>query len=125
MYEEMEAKKREEEKKGKENSMFKEFYEFEDGLQRKEPITVYNAQGDIRQCNEGKYDFLFSESHDKTNVILEFHVPKFMDTSLINVDLNPMYVKFDVKGKITQLKMPNEIIVEKSKAQRSTTTGVL
>ena len=48
-----------------------------------------------------------------------------MDTSLINVDLNPMYVRFEVKGKVTQLKMPEEIIVERSKVQRSQMSGVL
>ena len=121
----MQKKKEEDEKKGKENTMFKEFYEFEAGLKRSEEITVHNASGDIRQCNEGKYEFHFSETQDKTCVILEFHVPKFMDTSLINVDLNPMYVRFDVKGKITQLKMPEEIIVERSKVQRSLMSGVL
>ena len=38
----MQKKKEEDEKKGKENSMFKEFYEFENGLKRSEDISVYN-----------------------------------------------------------------------------------
>jgi len=69
--------------------MFKEYHEFEENSKKKEPISVYNQFGDIRQCNEGKYDFLYSESTDKTCVILEFKIPKFLDTSLVNVDLNP------------------------------------
>ena len=48
-----------------------------------------------------------------------------MDTSKIKVDLNPNYVRIDVKGKITQWRFENDIIVEKATVQRSTTTGVL
>ena len=68
---------------------------------------------------------MFSETPDKTCLVLDLQLPRFMDTSLINVDLNPEYVRVDVKGKITQLKFDCEIIVEKSKVQRSTTTGSL
>ena len=62
---------------------------------------MYNNFADIRQCNEGKYEFEFSESGDKTSIILEIQIPRFMDTSLINLDLQPAYVRIDVKGKIT------------------------
>ena len=48
-----------------------------------------------------------------------------MDTSLLNVDLQPSYIRCDIKGKITQIKFPEEIMVEKSKVQRSQTTGWL
>tara|TARA_B110000285_G_C14778731_1_gene447476 strand:+ start:370 stop:603 length:234 start_codon:yes stop_codon:yes gene_type:complete len=41
------------------------------------------------------------------------------------VDLNPDYVRLDIKDRITQLSIPENILVEKSKVQRSTTTGVL
>jgi protein TilB len=105
--------------------MFKDYKEFDEANKKKDPISVYNQFGDIRQANEGKYEFKFSESQDKVNVILELWVPKFMDTSLVNIDLNPTYVRIEIKGKITQLKFPDEIIVSKSKVQRSTTTGVL
>ena len=105
--------------------MFSDFREFEEGQKKKEAPSVYNPQGDIRQCNEGKYEWLFSESEDKTCLVLDVYLPKFMDTSLIQVDLNPQYIRLDIKGKITQLKFEQEIVVEKSKVQRSTTTGVL
>ena len=48
-----------------------------------------------------------------------------MDTSLLNVDLQPSYIRCEIKGKITQIKFPEEIMVEKSKVQRSQTTGWL
>jgi protein TilB len=90
-----------------------------------EPPPVYNAEGEIRQCNQGKYKFKFLDNWDDEDIIFELYVPKFLDTSLINVDLNPLYVRIDVKGKITQIKFEQEIIVAKSKVQRSTTTGAL
>jgi protein TilB len=48
-----------------------------------------------------------------------------MDTSLVDVDLHPVYVRLDIKGKVTQLKFDEEILVDKSKVQRSQTTGAL
>ena len=48
-----------------------------------------------------------------------------MDTGSLNVDLEPDYVRCDIKGRVTQLLLPEEILVEKSNVQRSTTTGSL
>ena len=123
MYKDMmeNQKKEEEEKKKLETKDY--MYDIDKHL--REPPPVYNPEGEIRQCNQGKYKFKFLDNWDQENLIFELYVPKFLDTSLINVDLNPMYVRIDVKGKITQVKFDEEIIVEKSKVQRSTTTGAL
>ena len=86
---------------------------------------MYNHQGEVRQCNEGKYEFHFTEDEEKDLITLELQVPRFLTTELIDVDLNPEYVRIDIKGKITQLRFPEEIIVEKSQVQRSQTTGFL
>lgn len=48
-----------------------------------------------------------------------------METSSLNVDLHPDYLRCEIKGKITQLIIPEEILVEQSKVQRSQTTGAL
>ena len=101
MYQEMVAKKEADEKKSNENTMFSDFREFEAKQKKKGPMSIYNPQGDIRQCNEGRYDFLFSESKDRTCILLEVQIPRFMDTSLVNVDLNPTYIRLEIKGKIT------------------------
>jgi len=115
----MEEKKRQDEEKSKQNTMFKEFYEMEEMYKRKGPPEVYTAAGQLRQCNEGKYEFKFSENPERTCVVLEVQIPKFMSTSLVKVDMQPTYVRLDVKDKITQLKFPEEILVEKSTLQRS------
>lgn len=125
MYEEMKEQKDETERKKNENNMFKDFREFEEQNKRKGPPSVYNPQGELRQCNEGRYEFLMDESEDKTCLQVQLWLPKYMDTSNVNVDLNPLYVRVDVKGKITQLKFDEEILVEKSELKRSQNTGVL
>lgn len=65
------------------------------------------------------------ESADGLKLIIEIAVPKFMDTGSLNVDLHPDFVRCTIKDKVTQLLIPEEILVEKSQVQRSTTTGAL
>ena len=67
----------------------------------------------------------FQESDDKTCWIYELQVPKFMDTDSLNVDVQPTYVRSDIKGKITQLSWPDEVLCDRATLQRSTTTGYL
>ena len=47
------------------------------------------------------YKYEFRESDDKTMVIFELEVPKFMDTSSLNVDVQPTYVRAEIKDKVT------------------------
>jgi len=87
---------------------------------------VYKKDGSIRICNQGKYEFLLDEDYFKTGITtFTLKLPKYLDTSQVKVDLNPQYVRCDVKGKITQLKFDYEIKVEGSSIQRSQTTGYL
>jgi len=86
---------------------------------------VYNARGEIRQCNEGKYDFHIDDVSDASKVIFELGVPKYLDTSALDVDVNPFYVRCVVKDKVTQLKLPAEVRSDAATVQRSRTTGCL
>jgi len=86
---------------------------------------VYNFRGEIRQCNEGKYDFNLDDITDPTKVIFELGVPKYLDTTALDVDVNPEYIRVVVKDKVTQLKLPSEVRPDASKVQRSRTTGCL
>lgn len=112
--------KKEEEKKQKSKSI----YEMDD--LPKLPPSVYKENGEIRICNQGKYVFYINEDiYDKGIMLFELHLPKFMDTSHVKINLNPQYIRVDAKGKITQLRFEHEVIVEECKIQRSTTTGHL
>jgi protein TilB len=48
-----------------------------------------------------------------------------MDSSLINLDIQPHYVRVTLKGKSLQLALSEEVKPDSSKAQRSQTTGHL
>jgi protein TilB len=50
---------------------------------------------------------------------------RYLDTSLLDVDIQPTYVKVLIKGKIFQIVFHEEIKTESSTAQRSQTTGHL
>ena len=50
---------------------------------------------------------------------------KFLDTSLLDVDVQPGVVRVLVKGLLLQLVLPEEVSPDRSLAQRSLTTGAL
>ena len=54
------------------------------------------------------------ESSDRTKLIFNMEVPKFMSTDQLNVDLQPQYVRVDVRGKVTQIRFDEDILVERS-----------
>lgn len=54
-----------------------------------------------------------------------FHRHRFLDSSLIEVDAQPNYIRVTVKGKIFQMALNDEIRVDDSTSQRSQTTGNL
>ena len=48
-----------------------------------------------------------------------------MDTSLLDVDVQPKYVRVTLKGKVLQLVLPEDVASDSSTAKRSQTTGHL
>lgn len=50
---------------------------------------------------------------------------RFLDTSLIDVDVQPNYVRVIIKKKIFQMALNDEICIEGSTSRRSETTGHL
>uniref|UniRef100_A0A8C9MXK6 Leucine-rich repeat-containing protein 6 n=1 Tax=Serinus canaria TaxID=9135 RepID=A0A8C9MXK6_SERCA len=54
--------------------------------------------------------------------VLNVNVPKHLDTSLLDVDVQPTYIRVLVKGKLV---LPEEVKPDSSSAKRSQTTGHL
>lgn len=52
-------------------------------------------------------------------------IVRFLDTSLVVVDVQPNYVRVTVKGKIFQMALNDEVRIDDSTSQRSQTTGRL
>ncbi len=68
------------------------------------------AEGAIRQCNEARLEFRFEETlagsgsgsgSGSGDIVLEVSVPKYLDSSLIDLDVHPHYVSVVIKGKVS------------------------
>ena len=81
----------------------------------------------VRQCNEGDFEFLLTEDggDDGDAVELEIKVGKFVDASLMDVDVQPRLVRALIKGRMLCLALPTEVLPDASTAQRSRVTGSL
>ncbi|KAL5281424.1 LRRC6 family protein [Megaselia abdita] len=92
---------------------------------KKETYTprFFASCGRPYNINQGKLDFDFKDEIDR--YILNLHVYKFLDTSLISVDLEVNYVRVTIKQKVFQLALAHEIRVSESSSKRSQITGEL
>ena len=52
---------------------------------------------EIRQKNEGKWEFTLQETADGSAVELDVAVGKYLDSTLIKADVQPSYVRLLVK----------------------------
>jgi protein TilB len=84
-------------------------------------LNFLKEDGTVMQKNEGGWSFLFKEDSD--NIYLDVATGKYLDTSLIDVDVHPKYVIITIKGKVLRLNLPDEVASDSSSAARSQTTG--
>ncbi|MEW5298245.1 MAG: hypothetical protein WDW36_001390 [Sanguina aurantia] len=92
---------------------------------RHESFPVLQEGERVWQRNEGKWEFSLDESENRKDVVLDVAVGKFMDSSLIQADIQPGYVRLLIKGKLLQLLLPVEVRPDASTAQRSLASGHL
>ncbi|GBN49999.1 Protein tilB [Araneus ventricosus] len=81
--------------------------------------------GKILNVNEPKLDFEFADDEENNCYKLDLAVFRFLDTSLLEADVQPNHVRVKVKGKYFQLLLPGEVHPDRSTCQRSQTTGHL
>lgn len=117
------------EKEAKEKSNHPNFKGEED-LLLEQQRAISNARlreetGDFKQCNEGKWEFIFDEENKPGFLTLNIKIQRHLSSSLIDVDIHPNYISVVIKSKVIRLILPSEINSETSIAQRSTTTGHL
>ncbi|KAF6720417.1 tilB-like protein [Oryzias melastigma] len=87
--------------------------------------ALFGANGQVLNINEAKLNFRLTEDEDNNTIVLDLAVYRHMDTSLIDADVQPTYVRVSIKGKIFQIVLPAEVKPDSSTAQRSQTTGHL
>ncbi|NXU59411.1 TILB protein, partial [Turnix velox] len=108
----------EEKRKAKENTR-------ESKKREKPPRTLVTAEGKVLNVNVPKLDFSLKDDEENNQIILDLAVYRHMDTSLLDVDVQPTYIRVLVKGKPFQLVLPEEVKPDSSSAKRSQTTGHL
>ncbi|XP_044905739.1 dynein axonemal assembly factor 11 isoform X6 [Felis catus] len=91
----------------------------------KPPRILITEDGKVLNVNDPKLDFSLEDDEKRHQIILDLAVYRYMDTSLIDVDVQPTYVRVMVKGKPFQLVLPAEVKPDSSSAKRSQTTGHL
>ncbi|KYN33342.1 Leucine-rich repeat-containing protein 6 [Trachymyrmex septentrionalis] len=91
----------------------------------KRVLKLFAPDGRAYNMNQAKVPFRLNDESNPDFVVLEVSVYRHLDTSYIDVDINPTYVRVTIKGKILQLTLPCEVSVDKSNVQRNTTTGNL
>ncbi|XP_024533033.1 protein tilB homolog isoform X2 [Selaginella moellendorffii] len=82
-------------------------------------------EGRIYQKNEGNWSFKLAESECGTKLVLDVAIGRYMDTSAMDIDIQPLLVRVLIKGKLLQLRLPEEVKTSESIAQRSRTSGHL
>jgi protein TilB len=106
-----------------------------------EPLVLYGPDGRVLQKNQGKWVYSFTETDEA--LILQVQISKFLDTSLIDVDVHPERmivhscnfinfifnfctdVRITIKGKILQLTFDTPVQPSSVICERSQLTGAL
>ncbi|OPJ88383.1 dynein axonemal assembly factor 11 [Patagioenas fasciata] len=108
----------EEKRRAKENTR-------ESKKREKPPRTLVTAEGKALNVNVPKLNFSLKDDEENNQLILDLAVYRHLDSSLLDVDVQPTYIRVLVKGKPFQLVLPEEVKPDSSSAKRSQTTGHL
>merc|ERR1719247_1294761 len=99
--------------------------EHQDAVEKARARERAEGGTEVMQCNEAKLDFNFDEYVKPGSIILNVGVPRYLDSSMLDVDCHPAFVSIVVKNKTLRLRWPEEVVSAKCIAQRSKTTGDL
>eukprot|EP00904_Undaria_pinnatifida_P003850 jgi/Undpi1/13466/HiC_scaffold_8.g03125.m1 len=133
IYREMAEQKKEKEDRQRENLPKERDFKLEQTSEAVARAREREAEGIIRQCNEGKLAFRFEETLSSASsqgpgeegnrrgggggggggwgrgrgggdIVLEVSIPRYLDSSLIDLDVHPHYVSIVIKGKARKSK---------------------
>lgn len=96
----------------------------EEKQEEKRQYKFFAPDGRPFNINQAKIDFMFNDT-ERDKYILDLGIYRHLDTSLVDVDVQPNYVRVKIKEKLFQLHLPQEVDTTNSTAQRSRTTGRL
>jgi len=88
----------------------------------KRTIRFFNQNDEPINVNQAGLDFEIDEDTGNSTTVL-LKVPKFLDTALIDVDVQPKYIRVHVKDRAFQIVLVDEIKPDQGKCERSQVTG--
>ncbi|XP_031551019.1 protein tilB homolog isoform X2 [Actinia tenebrosa] len=96
-----------------------------ESTQMERVVHYFSDDGRPLNMNQGKWNFHLEDDEDNNAFVLDFSCYKHLDISLMDVDVQPKYVRITIKGKVFQLVLSEEVNPDSSTAKRSQTTGHL
>jgi protein TilB len=109
-------KKKEEEEKTKKQAE-------QNPMSVKKERKYFAEDGRPYSFNDPKVDYEYQDNDD--DITLTVKAFKHLDSSMVDVDVQPFYVRVTLKGKALQLALSEEVKPGSSSAKRSQTTGHL
>lgn len=103
----------------------KEEKKYEDPTKVKRERRLMTDDGKMLNVNEPKIDFFLNDNEEENQYELDLTIYKYLDTSMLDVDVQTDYVRVTIKGKIFQLALTDEVLPDSSSAKRSQITGHL
>ncbi|XP_042871760.1 dynein axonemal assembly factor 11-like [Penaeus japonicus] len=97
----------------------------EDAAKKKRPPRLFASDGRPLNANAAKVEFDFKEDEQRSAFVLEVHTYKYLDSSQLQCDVEPWYVRVYIRGNVLQLVLLEEVRPGQSTAQRSQVTGHL
>ncbi len=91
----------------------------------KRQVRFFKENGEPLNVNTAKINFVLNDEEKEGRYALSVECYKHLETSLMDVDVQPHYVRVVIKDKVLQIALIEEVNPDKSSAQRSETTGHL
>ena len=110
------------EQKEKKSQKKEEYFDREGG---KREVKFFKDDGEPLNVNTAKIEFMLTEDDENGAFVLDVACYRHLDTSLIDVDVQPHYVKVQIKDKFLQLVLMEEVSPDRARAKRSQTSGHL
>lgn len=113
MYRELAEQKEEKERRRREMEPPKRDYAAEHVAAVATAKAREAATGVLRQMNEGRWEFSIEEEDGKGNAVLRLSLSRFLDTSLIDVDVHPTHVTVVIRAKTFRILWPAEVLPDR------------
>lgn len=113
MYRELAEQKEEKERRRREMEPPKRDYAAEHAAAVAASKAREAATGVLRQMNEGRWEFTLEDEDGRGNAVLRLSLSRFLDSSLVDVDVHPSHVTVVIRSKTFRILWPAEVLPDR------------